>query len=805
MKQLMSVRLLEHARALLQSLEVDERLLAKDFGNASVRGRHEKLYQSHRVASILSSSSSSASWLLEHISEPGSNDDASAGASDTASPLYLEVHSLLKCNPVLNTSTYSASSFDFRNFDARLKELHAYHDTQRTDVTHALTPGRNLEEEELALIRVPAHVVFTGEEDRGRYLDLIDKHADFLSNASISGAAVKARAAADAQLQLSKKKRKKKRKRKTTDEEEVDGTVTAMDVEDDGVADEPEEAEDEPAATPLAQQRSPNEVLDYQSFLSAFPNVLLEEVPRRVRMTAAYRTYVEGVVAYLFDFIARTQPLFDAKAAVASAIENAQYDRRAIPEEDELANLNVATKELACGPVRLTRIAGRGIVASVVDYPGWDGDEGECGVENETGAAATSDAAREETSEDVPSNLPIPALDAYASPDAVVAALDSGALFGGDGGAKRVLAAVGVKSGGTMQERAHRLHALKGRTNLDGLPKSMLAKKKSGGGGGGGQAGGGGDGEAELRKSLLAALRSVRQTIAVEARLRAVSNLPVVQAVLSDTLARVQFKLSRTAEEAAEDDARILAEERLAAKRLAICQPAKQRGSDGDGADEGAITAFDDGEGNAPELSRFAGLDLPPQEEMLLQAEERSDAIDMSRPPLERLEHLLKKAEQKGARGGDATGGLGLATEEEEEAPIYNPLKLPMGWDGKPIPYWLYKLHGLDQEFVCEICGNYSYWGRRAFEKHFYEPRHQHGLRCLGIPNTKAFLEITRIEDARSLQAELAQRSKHEKRAVEGNKGASAAAMDDDEEVEDAMGNVYTKKVYNDLLRQGLL
>jgi len=308
-----------------------------------------------------------------------------------------------------------------------------------------------------------------------------------------------------------------------------------------------------------------------------------------------------------------------------------------------------------------------------------------------------------------------------------------------------------------------------------------------------------------LRKSLLAALRSVRQTIAVEARLRAVSNLPVVQAVLSDTLARVQFKLSRTAEEAAEDDARILAEERLAAKRLAICQPAKQRGSDGDGADEGAITAFDDGEGNAPELSRFAGLDLPPQEEMLLQAEERSDAIDMSRPPLERLEHLLKKAEQKGARGGDATGGLGLATEEEEEAPIYNPLKLPMGWDGKPIPYWLYKLHGLDQEFVCEICGNYSYWGRRAFEKHFYEPRHQHGLRCLGIPNTKAFLEITRIEDARSLQAELAQRSKHEKRAVEGNKGASAAAMDDDEEVEDEMGNVYTKKVYNDLLRQGLL
>ena len=80
--------------------------------------------------------------------------------------------------------------------------------------------------------------------------------------------------------------------------------------------------------------------------------------------------------------------------------------------------------------------------------------------------------------------------------------------------------------------------------------------------------------------------------------------------------------------------------------------------------------------------------------------------------------------------------------EEDEEEEIYNPLKLPMGWDGKPIPYWLYKLHGLNLEFTCEICGNYSYWGRRAYERHFKEFRHQHGMRCLGIPNTKAFAEV---------------------------------------------------------------
>ncbi|KAK6053477.1 hypothetical protein COOONC_09016 [Cooperia oncophora] len=33
--------------------------------------------------------------------------------------------------------------------------------------------------------------------------------------------------------------------------------------------------------------------------------------------------------------------------------------------------------------------------------------------------------------------------------------------------------------------------------------------------------------------------------------------------------------------------------------------------------------------------------------------------------------------------------------EEENDGIPYNPKNLPLGWDGKPIPYWLYKLHGL--------------------------------------------------------------------------------------------------------------
>ena len=79
---------------------------------------------------------------------------------------------------------------------------------------------------------------------------------------------------------------------------------------------------------------------------------------------------------------------------------------------------------------------------------------------------------------------------------------------------------------------------------------------------------------------------------------------------------------------------------------------------------------------------------------------------------------------------------------DSEDDYVYNPLKLPLGWDGKPIPYWLYKLHGLNLEFRCEICGNASYWGRRAFERHFREWRHEGGMKALGITNSKKVLRV---------------------------------------------------------------
>mmetsp|Transcript_9869 Transcript_9869/g.19951 ORF Transcript_9869/g.19951 Transcript_9869/m.19951 type:complete len:530 (+) Transcript_9869:90-1679(+) len=132
--------------------------------------------------------------------------------------------------------------------------------------------------------------------------------------------------------------------------------------------------------------------------------------------------------------------------------------------------------------------------------------------------------------------------------------------------------------------------------------------------------------------------------------------------------------------------------------------------------------------------------------------------------------------------------------DDAADKPIYNPLNLPLGWDGKPIPYWLYKLHGLNIEYKCEICGNYSYWGPRAFERHFQEWRHAHGMRCLGIPNTKEFHGITLIEDAYSLWA---------KRKAE--RGVADWNPELDEEFEDRQGNVMNRKTYTDLARQGLL
>jgi len=132
--------------------------------------------------------------------------------------------------------------------------------------------------------------------------------------------------------------------------------------------------------------------------------------------------------------------------------------------------------------------------------------------------------------------------------------------------------------------------------------------------------------------------------------------------------------------------------------------------------------------------------------------------------------------------------------EEDIEKPIYNPLNLPLGFDGKPIPFWLYKLHGLGTEFKCEICGNYSYWGRRAFDRHFQEWRHAYGMRALKIPNTQHFKDVTKIEDAVRLYEKLRR-----------DATVNTFNPEQDVECEDSQGHVMSLRAYTDLKRQGLV
>ncbi|KDR83910.1 hypothetical protein GALMADRAFT_55418 [Galerina marginata CBS 339.88] len=157
----------------------------------------------------------------------------------------------------------------------------------------------------------------------------------------------------------------------------------------------------------------------------------------------------------------------------------------------------------------------------------------------------------------------------------------------------------------------------------------------------------------------------------------------------------------------------------------------------------------------------------------------------------EREQELLDQAKPAAPQAAVAEGA---AEEDEEEERIYNPLKLPLGWDGKPIPYWLYKLHGLGVEYRCEICSDHVYMGRKNFDRHFQESRHAFGMRALGLPNTKHFHEITHIEDALALAEKLKQEGRHE-----------IFEQETMEELEDDEGNVYNRKTYDDLKKQGLI
>ena len=195
------------------------------------------------------------------------------------------------------------------------------------------------------------------------------------------------------------------------------------------------------------------------------------------------------------------------------------------------------------------------------------------------------------------------------------------------------------------------------------------------------------------------------------------------------------------------------------------------------------------GGGGAQSGSGQKALALAEYEVQHLFENDLRDRLDATKTLLTKRQTQSHEEFQAELLEGDISSS-DLEEDDDDDPAIYNPLNVPLGWDGKPIPFWLYKLHGLGTEYKCEICGNFSYWGRRSFDFHFKGWRHSNGMRCLGIPNTKHFHGIVLIEDALKLWEGLSTRGVKEKR---------------EEEVEDADGNVLTRRVYDDLLRQGLL
>lgn len=67
-------------------------------------------------------------------------------------------------------------------------------------------------------------------------------------------------------------------------------------------------------------------------------------------------------------------------------------------------------------------------------------------------------------------------------------------------------------------------------------------------------------------------------------------------------------------------------------------------------------------------------------------------------------------------------------------------------------------------------------------------------MRCLGIPNTAHFANVTKINEAIELWKKICE-----------DKNKVKWSAETDEEYEDSLGNVVNRRTFEDLKRQGLL
>ena len=130
------------------------------------------------------------------------------------------------------------------------------------------------------------------------------------------------------------------------------------------------------------------------------------------------------------------------------------------------------------------------------------------------------------------------------------------------------------------------------------------------------------------------------------------------------------------------------------------------------------------------------------------------------------LEHKLSqlsveyRQEDYFSDDSDEADEAGESSDDEEEKELSRSIRnYPMGPDGNPLPYWMYKAQGLGLEFKCEICGNASYFGPKAFTTHFQKVKHIQGLKALGIPYSQSFHLLVRIKDAEALWKQIQKRA----------------------------------------------
>lgn len=93
--------------------------------------------------------------------------------------------------------------------------------------------------------------------------------------------------------------------------------------------------------------------------------------------------------------------------------------------------------------------------------------------------------------------------------------------------------------------------------------------------------------------------------------------------------------------------------------------------------------------------------------------------------------------------------------ETKKEKKRYN-MKTYENAKGEPLPTWLHRKYGYDIVFICEICKNAKFNGRKEFDEHFYGKKHASYLEEFGITSDfHKYYGISSISNLRALNDKL--------------------------------------------------